>query len=396
MCSTFSDTVLTSGRSSSRVLLVAVLLAGFNFRTIFASLPPLLHDIRADLGLSAGVAGLLTTGPVVCFGVFALLAPELGRRLPIERLIAATVALTAVATALRSVGGVGGLFAATIVAGIAIAIGQALVPILARVREPGRTGVLTGAFSMTITAGAAVAAGSTVPLEHALGGWRGALALWAIPTACAVGVWAMPAVQAGTRLERVQRQRLHRVRGSWSIALFFAMQSMGFYSCLTWLPSILQAHGYSESAAGGLLALSNAVQFAPAFLVPVLAGRRRTQTSLFLVVCITPALSLLGLLAWPGGAALWMATLGLAQGGSLGLALILPVLRGATGPAVAGLTSMTLGVGYTIAAVGPFIAGLAHDVTGGWTVPLLLLVAMYASELLVSIPATRDWRAGEI
>ena len=387
---------MTSGRSSSRVLLVAVILAGVNFRTVFASLPPLLHDVRADLGLSAGVAGLLTTGPVVCFGVFALLAPELGRRVAIERLVVAMIALTAVATALRGVGGVAGLFAGTVVAGIAIAIGQALVPILVRVRLPGRTGVLTGAFSMAISAGAAIAAGSTVPLEHALGGWRGALAVYAIPTACAAAVWAAPGAQAGTRLERVPRQRLHRVPGSWSLAGFFALQSMGFYSCLTWLPTILQAHGYSESAAGALLALSNAVQFAPAFLVPVLAGRRRTQTALFLTVCTGAAVSLLGLLAWPGGAPLWMTTLGLAQGGSLGLALILPVLRGATGPAVAALTSMTLGVGYAVAALGPFIAGLAHDLTGGWTVPLLLLVAMYASELLVSVPATRDWHAGGV
>jgi CP family cyanate transporter-like MFS transporter len=371
-----------------------VILAGLNFRTVFASLPPLLHDVRGDLGLSAGVAGLLTTGPVLCFGVFALLAPELGRRIPIERLVLALIALTAVATAARSLGGTGGLFAGTVVAGAAIAIGQALVPILVRVRQPGRTGVLTGAFSMTITAGAAIAAGTTVPLEHALGGWRGALAIYAIPTALAAAAWAAPAAQAATRLERVPRQRLHRVPGAWSIAGFFALQSAGFYSCLTWLPTILQAHGYSESAAGALLALSNAVQFAPAFLVPVLAGRRSTQTGLFLVLCAGPAASLLGLLAWPGGAILWMIMLGLAQGGSLGLALILPVLRGATGPAVASLTSLTLGVGYTLAALGPFVAGLAHDLTGGWTVPLLLLVAMYASELLVSIPATRDWRAG--
>src|SRR5262249_61313955 len=86
--------VLTSGRSSARVLLAAVVLAGLNLRTVFASLPPLLDDVRADLGLSAGVAGLLTAGPVVCFGLFAPLAPRLARRVAIEKLLVALAVLT--------------------------------------------------------------------------------------------------------------------------------------------------------------------------------------------------------------------------------------------------------------------------------------------------------------
>ena len=51
-----------------------------SLRTIFASLPPLLAEVRADLGLSAGAAGLLTTLPVVCLGALAPLAPRLARR----------------------------------------------------------------------------------------------------------------------------------------------------------------------------------------------------------------------------------------------------------------------------------------------------------------------------
>jgi CP family cyanate transporter-like MFS transporter len=69
-----------------------------------------------------------------------------------------------------------------------------------------------------------------------------------------------------------------------------------------------------------------------------------------------------------------MSVLGLADGGALGLALILPVLRARTGQAVAAFTAMTLCFGYSIAAAGPWILGLAHDLTGSWTVPLLVLI----------------------
>ena len=64
---------------------------------------------------------------------------------------------------------------------------------------------------------------------------------------------------------------------------------------------------------------------------------------------------------------LWMVLLGLGQGGALGLALILPVLRGGEPGSVATLTAMTLSVGYLVAALGPWVAGVLHDATGGWT-----------------------------
>jgi MFS transporter, CP family, cyanate transporter len=385
--------VTTSRRSSSGVLLAAIVLAGLNLRAVFASLPPLLQHVRTDLGLSAGVAGLLTTGPVVCFGLFAPLAPRLGRHVSIERLLVAMAALTATGTAVRGAGGVAALFAGTLIAGIAIALAQTLVPILIRTRFPDRSGVLMGGFSMALTLGSAIAAGLAVPLENVLDGWRGALAVFGLPAALAAAVWLAPAAESGTIIPRTPSLGLYRLRGSWSLAVYFGLQSMVFYSGLTWLPSILEAHGFSEAAAGGLQALLNVVQFAPAFLVPVLAGRRAHQTAILLVLIAIALAALGGLLAAPGAALLWMPLLGLAQGGALGLALILPVLRSQTAAGVAALTAMALCVGYLLASVGPFLLGVAHDATGAWSVPLIGMMAMTVAEL-VGIPATRG-RRGE-
>jgi CP family cyanate transporter-like MFS transporter len=381
-----------SRRSTFPVLLAAVVLAGLNLRTVFASLPPLLTHVRADLGLSASVAGLLTTGPVVCFGLFALLAPRLARRFAVEWLLVAATAATAAGTAIRGVGGAAGLFGGTILAGVAIAVAQALVPVLVRLRFPARAGTLTAAFSTALTLGSAVAAGLAVPLAHVLGGWRGALAAFAVPAAAASFVWLVPAAEERTRLPAAEAPPLHRLPRAWSVALYFGLQSMAFYSGLTWLPTILEHDGFSAAGAGALQALANAVQFVPAFAVPVLAGRRRHQTRA-LVGLVLPALAALGgLIAAPGAAVLWMALLGVAQGGALGLALILPVLRGATGPAVAALTAMALSVGYLLASVGPFAAGLAHDLTGGWNATLVFLLGVTLAELPLGIAATRGWK----
>ena len=377
----------------SVVFFAAVVLAGANMRTVFASLPPLLQDVRDDLGLSATTAGLLTTAPVLCFGALAPLAPPLVRRLPMERIVAACAVVTAVGAGLRGVGGIAGLFAGTLLAGAAVAIAQTCVPALLRARFAGARGVLTGAFSMALTLGAAAAAAVAVPLEEILGSWQAVLAAYALPAALAAGVWA--AAGARTRVPTAPPLGLRRAARPWSLPAYFGLQAMSFYCGLAWLPTILEEEGYSESAAGSLLALTNAIQFAPALLVPVVAARRRDQRSLLVALVALASAGFLGLLLAPGAAVVWMVVLGLGQGGSLGLSLMLPVLRGAGAAAVAALTALSLSVGYFIAAAGPTLVGLAHDLSGGWTAPLLLMIGITLAEVVPGWHAARRWTIGE-
>ena len=117
----------------------AIVLLALNLRTLVAGLPPLLDNIRDDLGLSGLAGGLLTTLPVLGFGAFAPLAPRLSRRVSIERLLVACALLTAVAAALRGAGGVAPLFAGCALAGFAVAIAQALIPVFIRTCHPEAT-----------------------------------------------------------------------------------------------------------------------------------------------------------------------------------------------------------------------------------------------------------------
>jgi CP family cyanate transporter-like MFS transporter len=374
----------------------AVVLLGANLRAVFSSLPPLLENARGELGLSATAAGLLTTLPLLCFGLLAPLAPLLVRRVSIEQLLAACAALTAAGSGLRGIGGVAGLFAGTLVAGGAVAIAQTAVPTLIRVRFPRHSGGLTGAFSMSLTLGAAAAAGTAVPLKHLFdGSWRGALTVFAAPAAVAALLWMLPARRNRTVVRHLQPFGFRNLARSWSLAAYFGLQSMAFYCGLTWLPAILEDDGYSEAAAGSLQALANVLQLLPALLVPVIATRLRNQRpALFALVAIA-ALGFLGLLLAPGAAPVWMVLIGLGQGGSLGLALILPVLRGAGAAAVAALTALSLSAGYLLASIGPTLLGLARDLSGGWTLPLLVLIGITVVELVPGWKATSDWSIGE-
>jgi CP family cyanate transporter-like MFS transporter len=77
----------------------------------------------------------------------------------------------------------------------------------------------------------------------------------------------------------------------------------------------------------------------------------------------------------------WAAALGTATA-VFPVALTLIGLRARTSGGTAALSGFTQGVGYLIAAVGPFAVGVVHDVTESWTVPLILLTLLSIPQLI--------------
>ena len=93
----------------------------------------------------------------------------------------------------------------------------------------------------------------------------------------------------------------------------------------------------------------------------------------------------LGLILAPRqGAWLWALVVGV---GICTFPLILTLigLRARTAAGTAALSGFTQSVGYLIAAIGPFGVGLLHDVTGGWTVPLIALIALSVPQLMLGL-----------
>jgi CP family cyanate transporter-like MFS transporter len=295
-------------------------------------------------------------------------------------MLAIAAVATAVGTGLRGLGGVAPLYLGTLLAGAAIALSQVVVPATVRARAPERAGLLTGAYSFALVGGATVATFLAVPLEHALGGWEPVLALWGIPALAAAAVWLPLAAKAHDPVPAPVGTPPWRSKLGWSIAGLMGLQSMAFFSTITWLPEILHADGISKGHAGTLAGLTQLVQLAPAFIIPVIAARARDQYLNLAIIVGTAVIGLLGVLLAPQVTVVWMIFLGIGQGGALGLGLMLPVLRGRGPGEVAALTAMSMGVGYLIAAAGPAIVGATRDATGGWTWPIIVLIAMTLAE----------------
>jgi CP family cyanate transporter-like MFS transporter len=378
------------------LLVLGMVLVAANLRPAAAGIGPLIGRIQSDTGLSGTGADVLVTLPVLCFGALAPFVPALARRFGARPAVAGALVVLLVGLLVRLLPGLGFLFLGTAIAGAAIAVGNVLLPVLVRRNFPDRVGLVTGMYSTTLIGFAALAAGVSVPIANAFGGgWRPGLAVWAVPAAIALLVWAPQLARrreaGGAAADQLAGARsLIHDRVAWAVTMFFAIQSAGFYATLAWLPSVFHSHGASSSKAGLLLSIALVVGLIPALTVPTMAARARDQRTFVWVFVASIAAGWIGIIVAPMWAPyLWVVLLGFGQNAAFPLALTLIVLRGGTVTSTAGLSTLVQTVGYLIAAVAPFAIGAVHDISGSWTPALFVLLALLVPQLIVGLAASR-------
>ncbi|WP_433857333.1 CynX/NimT family MFS transporter [Streptomyces kronopolitis] len=394
-------------RAHPALLMAGIVLAALNMRTALAGVSPLLGEIGRHFGLTATSSSLVTTIPLVFMGLGSIAAPKLARRWGTEAVLCGALVALCGGIVLRIAPPVVALFAGCAVVGSSIALLNVLMPGLIKRDFPDRAAGMTALYSTAMILGATVSAATAVPLEEALGSWQGSLVSWSLLAAVAAVVWIPQAllVRRGSRHGAPAATPAHRGAAgpklsrsplAWQVTLFMGSQSLIAYVSIAWMPTIFTDHGMAKSEAGLVFAFSTLLQMAGSFVVPVLAGRMRRQRLLGVAVSALMACGVAGLLLAPvAGAWLWAALLGVGQGGALGLALTMMVLRSGDAHTAARLSGMAQTGGYLLAAAGPLVLGAVHQATGGWSVPLILLLAVCAGLALLGAGAGRDRRIGE-
>lgn len=380
--------------TARRVLMIAgFLLLAANLRAALTSVGPVLETIRADIGLTAGEAGFIGTLPLLTFAAVSPQVPRLARKLGTDRLLWTALALLALGIVLRSLPVTGLLWVGTVLLGAAIAAGNVLMPSLIKRDFPDHVSAVTGVYTAVIGIVASTAAGVAVPMANALpGGWRTALGVWAGFVLIALAVWT-PRL---TRREPpspevpVTGRTPWRSLLAWECAAFMALSATGFYTVLSWYPSILVSYGTTATTAGWLLFAYQIIGVLMSAVVPLLLVRLRDQRA---VACTSSLLAMtgyLGLLIAPDLAVVWVLVTGIGAGALFFLALAFFSLRAADPRSSAALSGMGQSIGYLVAAIGPTLFGALHDVTGGWRVPLSVLVGVAAVHALIGLRAGRD------
>lgn len=388
---------------ATRLVVVGIVLSALNLRPAITSLGALLEEVRDGLGMSGGVAGLLTSVPPLCFAVFGGMAPRLARRFGAGAVVCAGMAAIAAGLLIRPyAGGAPGFLAGSALALMGIAVSNVLMPVIVKRWFPDRVGSMTGLYSMALALGTASAAAVTVPITEALGGsWRSGLAVWAVLAATAMLPW-IPLVRdrstgspasaaAGPAHEEAPAAlRITRSRTAWALAVFFGLQATAAYITMGWMAQIFRDAGVPASTAGLLLAVTMVMGVPLAFVIPRVATRLPHQGPIVLVLGVCGLAGYAGLYFAPaGGAWAWAVLLGIANC-AFPLALTMVGMRARTGVGVAQLSAFAQSAGYLISIPGPLLVGVLYQGSGGWGLPIALMAALMVPQMVVGVLAGRN------
>ncbi|TFE01645.1 CynX/NimT family MFS transporter [Jeotgalibacillus salarius] len=356
-------------------LIIALFLVSINLRPAITSVAPLLETIQQDLGMSGTTAGLLTTLPVLCMGIFAPLATKISERVGLERGIFYSLMLITFATALRGFFGTVPLLIVTaFLAGVGIGIAGPLVSGFIKQYFPTKPGVV-GVYTVSMAIGAGSATGISAPVYEAVGSWKPALAIWAILGVAAMFVWIrFPGKKKAEILS--EKTALPWTSGrAWLILIFFGLMSSIFYSVTAWGAPIIQSMGYGSVAAGSMLTAFVLIQIPSSFIIPSLVAKYGYVFPT-LIGCTIVELGGILLLISGGHPLLAMLLIGLGAGGLFPLALMLPIIETNTYQQASAWAAMSQGGGYVISAMGPMGVGAVYDYTGSYTAALYGMVTI--------------------
>lgn len=375
---------------------IAVVLTAMNLRPAITGVGPLLAEMRGDLDTSALWASVLTTLPGFCFAGAGFAAPMVARRLGVGRAIAVALGVLTLGSLLRVVDGPGVVLGGTLVATAGIAVINVLIPVVIKQSFPARVGLMTGVYTAALQGGGAAGSALTPLLDGTFGGWRAALGSWAVMAAVALAAWllagqARPSAHApASSKTEAPRRSLLTSRLAWTVTTFFGLQSFIAYVMMGWLPQVFMDSGVTKVHAGLLAGLVSVIAVPISLVIPPLAARQRSQSPWIVGLGLCGLAGVIGLLADPGAhPLLWSVLVGIGMS-VFSLALTVIALRARSNAETAQLSGMAQGFGYLLAGVGPFVFGGLHGLTGDWTVPLVVLLAVWSVQMVFGALSGRN------
>ncbi|WP_213937279.1 cyanate transporter [Pseudomonas sp. dw_612] len=351
-------------------LIASIILVALNLRPSMAAVGPLLSAIRGDIPLSFSTASLLTMLPVMAMGLAMFLGMRVAQRFGEHRTIVLSLVIIGVATVSRLyLDSTLELILSAVLAGVGIALIQAVMPALIKSRFSDNVSLFMGLYVTSIMGGAAIAASFSPFVLAQTSSWRMGLAIWALLALLALGFWfaqrsaipQLPAAPKGRQESFVGNSR------AWLLAVFFGLGTASYTCVLAWLAPYYVEKGWSEQNAGLLLGFLTAMEVISGLITPAIANRSQDKRLVLAVLLALIMAGFCGLILSPERfSLLWPCLLGLGIGGLFPMSLIVSLDHLDNPRRAGGLTAFVQGIGYLIAGLSPLIAGMIRDQLGSF------------------------------
>ena len=376
------------GNNRNRRIAVGILIfmTACNLRIPITGVGSLISMISSSLSLSSGEAGAVTAIPLLAFAAVSPVVVLISRQIGAGNLLLLSLAAMNIGIIVRSCCGNAGLFAGTVVIGLAIGVGNVLLPAIIKTYFPERIESMTSMFTVVMQVTSAAGVAVSVPVAEAAG-WQWGLA-FVIPMSVIAMVFCIrerkiqiSSIESGKDLPGQNKKdgiRIYRNSLSWWIAVYMGSQSLIFYSFIAWLSPIMQDKGFDDRTAGYVLSAYVIMGFIGSAAVPFIMKRNKTQKATAIQLGAAYSIGIAAMIIGECFSVTFGAILlcGFCSGTMISFAMALFGLHTRDGEDASRLSGLAQSVGYLIAAAGPVLLGKVYDVLGTWTVPLGILAAV--------------------
>jgi CP family cyanate transporter-like MFS transporter len=364
-------------------------LVAFNLRSVILAVPPVLPELRSDLGLSFSAAGSLSSLPILCLSAAAVPGALLVNRFGARNVVGfGVLGLGAGAAARLLTPPLVALFGGTLLLAVSIAVTQPAAAVVLRAWFPAAVQRAATIYALGLNLGGLAGSSLTVYLL-ALGGWRGSFVIWSVPAALAslLWFWLAPRRRALEQEPSGLAQLLHEPE-VWRAAGLFGSQSIAYFTAATWVPFLLR--GYPAGYVALVLFLMG-VALVPVSLALTVVRRPYAVSRAFYLTAGVIALAGAGGFASGLRDQAWIFAIlvGIGSGLTFTGAMSLPSIVGGSETRVAGYSALMLTAGYALSFPGPLVGGFLLDRTGLLTATFWPVVAAGAGMLLLGATMPR-------
>ncbi|HFI0042269.1 TPA: MFS transporter [Streptococcus suis] len=377
-------------KKQSPFIIAGIVMLGVVMRAPFTALPSILTDIATSLDVEVSSLGILTSIPLIMFALCSSLAPKLAAKFGMEKLMALVLLVMVLGSGIR-VFSLPLLFVGTVLVGATIAFINVLLPSLVAANFPKKIGFYTTIYITLMGVAATVAAMIAVPIVTATS-WQVFIYLITAIVFLAFLIW-LPNVKNNHRFETKNQQQqtgsLWKNKAAIAFLIFGGLQSVLYYTEITWLPTISQSVGFTKAEAGLMAGIFNLTAIPMSMIIPAILSRQ-TKEMRRNIMLGTSSATLLGLALMtflPSNFILWSILhiiLSFSNAALFPYMMLGFSLKTSSSQATAQLSGMVQTGGYLIAAFGPGLLGYSFPLFGSW-MPLILALAVVTLAMMWTI-----------
>ncbi|HEM6138164.1 TPA: MFS transporter [Streptococcus suis] len=377
-------------KKQSPFLIAGIVMLGVVMRAPFTALPSILIDIASSLGVEVSSLGILTSIPLIMFALCSSLAPRLAAKFGMERLMAFVLLVMVLGSGMR-VFNLPTLFLGTMLVGATISFINVLLPSIVAANFPNKIGFYTTIYITLMGVAATVASMLAVPIVSA-SSWQTFIILITAVVLLAFLLW-LPNVRNNHRFEVKKQDRqassIWKNKTAIAFLIFGGLQSVLFYTEITWLPTISQSVGFSKEEAGLMAGIFNLTAIPMSMIIPSILSRHTKEIRRNIMLGTSSA-TLVGLALMtilPNNFILWSllhVILSFSNAALFPYMMLSFSMKTSSSQATAQLSGMVQTGGYLIAAVGPGLLGYSYPLFNSW-LPLIIALALVTVVMMWTI-----------